>query len=124
MGLLVSIALGGALGSVLRHGVSSLIARWLGGGFPWGILAVNVLGGLAIGILAGLFALRWQTGLEMRAFLTVGLLGGFTTFSAFSLDVALLIERGELGQAAAYVIASVAASVLALFAGLHLVRAM
>jgi CrcB protein len=124
--MLLSIALGGALGSVMRHGLSSLVTRWLGGGvlpgFPWGILTVNVLGGLAIGILAELFALRWQAGEETRAFLIVGVLGGFTTFSAFSLEVALQIQRGELAQAALYVTTSVALSVLALFAGLYLVR--
>ena len=118
----LAIAVGGGIGSVLRHYVSSAVAALLGGGFPFGILAVNVLGGLAMGVIVELGALKLSVSPELRAFLTTGLLGGFTTFSAFSLDTALLLERGETALAAAYVGASVALSVGALFVGLWLVR--
>ena len=123
MYVIFSIALGGALGSVARHFLSSAIYGWTGSTFPWGILAVNVLGGLAMGVIVELGALRLSYGPEMRAFLTTGILGGFTTFSTFSLDTVLLIDRGEILSAAAYAIVSVAGSVGALFAGLWLVRA-
>jgi CrcB protein len=122
MKLILAIALGGALGSVARHVVSGQVARLLGGGFPCGILLVNILGSLAIGVLAEPFALRWSASLETRALLTVGILGGFTTFSGFSLDAALPIARGEFVPAALSVLASVALSIGVLFAGLYLVR--
>jgi fluoride exporter len=122
MRLILAIALGGAIGSVLRHSLSAEATRRLGFDFPYGILLVNVLGAFILGILAELFALRWQVGLEMRAFLTVGVLGGFTTFSAFSLELALMIERNTWGLAAFYILASVGLSVAALFLGLYLVR--
>ena len=93
--------------------------------FPWGTLIVNVVGSLAMGLLAAWFAFRTDAGLTQHArlFLTTGVLGGFTTFSAFSLDVALLWERNAVGLAAAYVAASVILSVAGLFAGLAAVRA-
>jgi CrcB protein len=118
------VALGGALGSVARYGVGVWSARAFGVGFPWGTLAVNVLGGLAMGFLAALFALRAGTSDGTRLFLMTGVLGGFTTFSAFSLDSVALWERGEAGAAAVYVLASVALSIAALAAGLALGRAL
>ena len=121
-GLLLAIAAGGALGSLARHFVSTGIYNVTGTAFPWGIFAVNVLGGFIMGFVVELGALKLNYSLEMRAFLTTGILGGFTTFSAFSLDAALLIERGDWLAAALYMIGSIALSVLALFGGLALVR--
>jgi CrcB protein len=118
------VALGGALGSVVRYGVNFAAARAFGLGFPWGTLTVNVAGGLAMGLLAALFALRAEASPEAKLFLMTGVLGGFTTFSAFSLDAVALWERGEAGLAAAYVAASVGLSIAALVAGLALGRAL
>lgn len=113
---------GGAIGAGLRF----LLGRWtlhlFGPGFPWGTLSANIAGGLAMGVLAGLLA-RFGAGSEgWRLFLGVGILGGFTTFSAFSLETANMIERGAMGLAAGYALVSVIASVAALFVGLWLVR--
>ncbi len=116
------VFLGGGLGAALRHGVNIGSARWLGTGFPYGTLTVNVVGSLAMGLLAAWFAFKGDANQHWRLFFTTGVLGGFTTFSAFSLDVALLYERGEIGLAAIYVLASVAVSIAGLFAGLALVR--
>ena len=123
MYLLLAIAIGGALGSIARHFLSTGIYNLTGTTFPWGIFAVNVLGGFIMGLVVELGALRLDYSLEMRAFLTTGILGGFTTFSAFSLDAALLIERGDWLGAFLYMVGSVALSVLALFGGLSMVRA-
>ncbi len=119
---LVLVALGGAIGAALRHLAGLAAMRLLGAGFPWGTLFVNVFGSLAMGILIAVLARRSGTSSEVRLFLATGLLGGFTTFSAFSLDVAVLWERGQAAAAAGYVAASVFVSILALFAGLWLVR--
>jgi CrcB protein len=120
----VLVFVGAGLGGVLRHGVNLASARLFGTNFPWGTLTVNVVGSLVMGLLAGYFAFRdgmnWTQ--HARLFLTTGVLGGFTTFSTFSLDVAVLLERGETGGAAIYTLASLVVSVLALFAGLWLVR--
>ena len=96
--------------------------RALGSGFPYGTLLINVVGSLAMGLLAGLFALKFDPGQSWRLFLTTGILGGFTTFSTFSLEAVVLYERGELVSMAAYVIASVMLSIGGLFAGLFIVR--
>jgi CrcB protein len=120
----LAVALGGALGSVARYLVVGQMTRWGGAAFPWGTLTVNVIGGLAIGVLAETIALKWSVTQEMRLFLITGILGGFTTFSAFSLEVVALIDRGEQGAAVAYVIASVVLSVGAVFAGMALIRGM
>ena len=118
----VIVFLGGGIGSMLRHGVNLLTARWLGTGFPYGTLAVNVTGSLLMGLFAAYFAFKGDATQNWRLFLTTGILGGYTTFSAFSLDAALLYERGEVGAAALYVLASVVISIAGLFAGLYLVR--
>ncbi len=122
----VLVFLGGGIGAALRHGVNVAVARWLGTGFPWHTLAVNVVGSLAMGLLVGWLALRAEANWSqpMRLFLTTGICGGFTTFSAFSLDAVLLWERGETAAAAVYVAASVAASIAGLVAGLILMRSM
>jgi CrcB protein len=120
------IALGGALGSVGRYYVAGAFERWLsaatGLGFPYGALAVNVIGSAALGLLVGLFGAAFQTTPELRLFLVVGVLGGFTTFSAFSLDLIALIERGEAGGALLYIAASIVLSAGALYLALRLVR--
>ena len=121
-GVLLAIAVGGGLGSLARHYLSSAIYQMTGSAFPYGIFVVNVLGGLIMGIIVELGALKLNYSPEMRAFMTTGILGGFTTFSTFSLDAALLIERGDWPGAIIYMIGSVVLSVAALFAGLWLVR--
>jgi CrcB protein len=122
MSAYLMVFLGAGLGGALRHGVNVAALRWLGMGFPYGTLIVNVVGSLAMGLLVGYFATKADPGQAWRLFLTTGVLGGFTTFSAFSLDVAFLYERGELAMTAVYVLASVGVSVAALFAGLLLMR--
>lgn len=117
------VALGGALGSLARYGVNVGTTRAFGPLFPWGTLTVNVVGGFVMGLLAALIALRGGSN-ELRVFLLTGVLGGFTTFSAFSLDTMTLWERGEAATAALYVAASVALSIGALVAGLALGRAL
>jgi CrcB protein len=119
---MIWVAAGGAIGSVGRYVVAGQVMRILGPSFPWGTLAVNVIGGLVMGLLVELMALAWSPSPGVRAFLTVGLLGGFTTFSAFSLEAATLIERGSWGAALGYALASVVLSIAALFAGLAIVR--
>jgi CrcB protein len=116
------VMLGGAIGAGLRHLVGVATLARLGPGFPWGTLIVNLIGGLAIGLLAGWLA-RNSGGEQMRLFAAVGVLGGFTTFSAFSLETWLMLERGKLGFAAIYVTTSVVGSVLLLFVGLAAMRA-
>ena len=120
--VLFLIAIGGGLGSVARHYLSTFVYKFADGGFPWGILTVNIIGGLAMGLIVELSALKLNLSPELRAFLTTGILGGFTTFSAFSLDSALLIERGDWLSAGSYMVGSVVLSVGALFVGLWLVR--
>jgi fluoride exporter len=123
MGYLI-VFIGGGLGAALRHGINIAAARALGTGFPYGTLTINVLGSLAMGLIAEFFALKAGLPQQARLFLTTGILGGFTTFSAFSLEAALLYERGQLAGAAIYVIASVTLAIGALFAGLAIVRAL
>jgi fluoride exporter len=118
------VFVGGGIGSALRHGVNVGAARLFGMGFPYGTLIVNIAGSLAMGLIIGYLALKGEASQSWRLFLTTGILGGFTTFSAFSLDVALLYERGQLVLAAAYVLGSVTISIAALFVGVSIVRAM
>ena len=123
MKIIRAIAAGGAFGAVARHFVNNQVTHWLGDGFPWGILVANVAGSFAIGVLAESMALAWSPSQELRAFMIVGGLGAFTTFSTFSLQVVLLYERGQMLLAAGYVASSVVLAVGGLFAGLALVRA-
>ena len=115
---------GAGIGGALRHGVNVACARACGPAFPWGTLTVNILGSLAMGLIAGWLLARadatWSQ--PLRLFLTTGLLGGFTTFSTFSLDTAVMWERGQAGLAAVYVAASVAGALGALALGLALAR--
>jgi CrcB protein len=120
--LIVAIACGGAFGAVGRYFVASQVAGWTGHGFPFGTLTVNVVGSFAMGVLVELGALVWSPPLELRAFLTVGFLGAFTTFSTFSMETVLLYERGDLLQCAAYVGGSVLLSVGAFFGAIYLLR--
>ncbi len=122
MSMIFAIAIGGAAGAVGRHFVNIGMASLLGHGFPWGTLTVNVVGSLIMGLLVHLMAVSWTVSPEMRALLTVGGLGAFTTFSTFSLDAVVLYERGAIGAAAIYVIVSVVAAIGALFLGLRLGR--
>lgn len=116
------VFVGAGLGGVLRHGGGILAIRWLPAGYPFGTLLVNLVGSFLMGVVAGLLPLKGGTVPELRIFLATGLLGGFTTFSAFSLDTVALVERGAAGGALSYVLLSVLGSVGGAFAGLWLIR--
>ncbi|AYO84514.1 camphor resistance protein CrcB [Methylobacterium sp. GXF4] len=119
------VILGAGLGGGVRHGMNVAVARLLPGfGFPLATLLINVLGSFLMGVLAEGFALRGAAGHPARLFLTTGILGGFTTFSTFSLDAISLYERGEPALAALYVAVSVAGGLLGLIAGMALIRAL
>ena len=117
------VALGGAIGAAARYGVNVWSGRLFGTAFPWHTLTVNILGCFTMGVVIEVMALKLNVGNDIRAFLTTGILGGFTTFSAFSLDFAYLVERKSYGLAGAYAAGSVVLSLAAVFAGLYLVRA-
>ena len=119
---LLLVMMGGALGSGARYLTGRATLALFGIGFPYGTLAVNLIGGFAMGLLVGALARMSVPGENWRLLLGVGVLGGYTTFSAFSLDVVNMIERGDLATAALYVTASVVGAIAALFAGLALVR--
>jgi CrcB protein len=118
----VIVFLGGGLGAALRHGVNLAAASLLGTRFPYSTIIANVTGSFVMGLLIAYFAFKDGGGQHWKLFLTTGVLGGYTTFSAFSLETALLYERGELGLAAFYVLASVVLAIAGLFGGLILVR--
>lgn len=125
---LVNVAIGGAFGAVLRYQLGRSMTAWLGpaamGVFPWATLAVNTIGSVAMGLLAGWLTFRGgEGGEQLRLLLGVGLLGGFTTFSAFSLELVLLFQRGQIGFAALYALLSLALGVFGLFAGMMVMRA-
>jgi len=120
--LYLIVFIGAGIGGALRHGVNVVATRLFGFGFPYGTLIVNVVGSFVMGLFAGYFAFRPGVSQHVRLLLTTGLLGGFTTFSTFSLDTALLIERHAWGLAVGYVVGSVAAGISALFLGLALFR--
>lgn len=121
-----SVAIGGAIGAVLRYQVGRGVTHWLGvqavTAFPWATLIVNITGSLAMGLLAGWLARYGESGEPMRLLLGVGVLGGFTTFSAFSLEMMMLVERGQAGQAFVYAAVSVLAGLSALYIGLIVMR--
>lgn len=122
MKLILFVAFGGAIGAVARYGVSVGAGRLLGMGFPWGTVIVNVLGSFILGALVEFMALRLSLSEEWRAFLTVGMMGAFTTFSTFSMDTVVLFERKEHGIALLYVGASVVLALAAFLGGLRAVR--
>lgn len=119
---ILAIAGGGAIGALLRHALNNAVSGPAGSAFPWGILLCNVLGSFVMGLLIALFAGVWEPPQEIKTFLTVGLLGGFTTFSSYSMDTVLLFERGAYGAAAFYAAGSVVLAVAALAGGMVLVR--
>lgn len=118
------VFLGAGLGGALRHGVNHAAFRLIGAGFPWGTLAINIVGSFAMGIVAEYAASKGNLPQQWQLFLTVGVLGGFTTFSAFSLEVALLYERGEVTAAGVYMLGSAMLAVAGLFIGLYVIRAL
>lgn len=113
---------GGAVGAACRYHLGRLANHLVGPGFPWGTLAANLGGGLLMGVLAGVLARGIDNQEPLRLLLGVGVLGGFTTFSAFSLETFGMVQRGEIGVGIGYALASVIGSVLALYAGLLIVR--
>jgi CrcB protein len=123
------VFIGAGIGGALRHGVNGLALRLAGPDFPYGTMAINIVGCFVMGLVAGYFTYRGGSGIfgqmsqHWRLFLTTGILGGFTTFSAFSLDFAMLWERGAVAGAAAYVLVSVLGSLVAVFAALGVARA-
>lgn len=120
IGSLLQVALGGAIGASGRYLTNMAALRLMGPGFPWGTLAVNILGSALMGVLV--VVLAKFGGLRFAPLLMTGMLGGFTTFSAFSLDAVTIYERGEFGLAAIYVIGSVILSIFALFGGITISR--
>lgn len=116
------VFLGGGLGSTLRHIVNVASARLLGTAFPYHTFIINITGSTVMGLIAGYLAFRGEASQPWRLFLMTGVLGGYTTFSAFSLDAVLLYERGEIALALFYVVGSVVLSIAGLFAGLALMR--
>ncbi len=119
LNMLLAVAFGGAAGSVGRYMVVTQVTRLVGHGFPAGTVVVNLVGSFVMGLLIEILAQRWSPTPEMRAMLVVGVLGGFTTFSTFSLDVVTLIQRGAYGPAAGYLLVSVVLGVMALVGGLY-----
>jgi CrcB protein len=118
----VLVFVGGGIGSALRHGVNVAFVHWFGTRFPFHTLFDNVSGSLVMGLLAGHFAFGSGTSQHLWLFLTTGIIGGYTTFSAFSLDTVLLCERGQWRRATGYVLTSVLASIFGLVLGLAMVR--
>jgi CrcB protein len=116
------VFVGGGLGATVRHAVNVMCARVFGTHFPFGTFLINVSGSIVMGLIAGYLAFKGSAAQPWRLFVMTGVLGGYTTFSAFSLDTALLYERGEIGFAALYAVGSVVLAVAGLFAGLALVR--
>src|SRR3954470_23764438 len=121
MGMVFAVGVGGGLGALARYYIAAAVQP-AGASFNWGIFVVNITGGLLMGMIVEASALKLNLSPELRNFLTIGILGGYTTFSTFSLDSALLLQKGEYALAAGYVIGSVVLSILALFAGLWIVR--
>ena len=117
------VAVGGAIGSVLRYYVGQWALRLAGPAFPWGTLTVNIVGCFVIGVFTEMIIRRFDASPELRLLLITGFLGGFTTFSAFSLDAISLFERGAVVPGAAYIVASVGLSMAGVTAGLALMRA-
>jgi fluoride exporter len=120
----VLVFVGGGLGASLRHLINLTCAKCIGTSFPWGTFIINITGSTVMGLIAGYLAFKGEASQPWRLFIMTGILGGYTTFSAFSLDAATLYERGALGLAAAYVLGSVVLSIAGLFIGLALIRSL
>lgn len=125
MRALLLIFVGAGFGGVLRHAINLWCARALGGAFPWGIFVINISGSFVMGLVAGYFAFKAGPGWSqsLRLFLTTGVLGGYTTFSTFSLDAVTMVERGDVLMAWLYVTGSVGLAIGGLFLGLSIMRA-
>lgn len=122
MKLIIAIAVGGALGAIARHFVTYQVTLLFGHGFPWGTLVVNILGSFILGGLTETLAIAWSPSEALRGFFTVGILGAFTTFSTFSIDVISLYQRGEWITGSLYMLGSVALSLVGFVIGLRLLR--
>lgn len=118
----VIVFIGAGIGGALRHGVNMAAFRHIGPGIGYGTIIVNIVGSFLMGALAAYFAFKGGGAQQWRLFITTGILGGFTTFSSFSLDASLYYERGEIGNALLYIAATLVISIAALFAGLFIVR--
>lgn len=116
------VFLGGGLGAVARYVLSGFVGRMAGDGFPWGTLCVNILGAALIGVLVELLALKFEASQHLRLFLVTGILGGFTTFSAFSLEAALMMQKGAWAMLATYIGASVLGTIAAVLLATAAVR--
>ncbi len=121
---MIWVAAGGGLGAVTRYGLHSVVTRWLGEGFPWGIFCVNVFGSLIMGALGAYLLVKMPSDDALRLFAVTGFLGGFTTFSAFAFDTLKLLQNGQTFSAVIYVVASVLASIMAVFLGFSIVKAL
>lgn len=117
--MILAVALGGALGATGRFLVGKMMFRLMGPGFPWGTLTVNILGSFIIGVVVTILAARYSLSHHWQGFLVIGVLGGFTTFSAFSMEVGLMLERDEIALAGTYAVSSLILGVAALFLGLY-----
>ena len=117
-----AVAIGGAVGASGRYLFTAQMFRLLGPNFPWGTFGVNIIGSLIMGMVAEGLALKFHLSPEMRSFLMTGVLGGFTTFSSFSLDAANMIQRGDTMLSALYIVGSVTCGLIGLFAGLYAMR--
>lgn len=120
MKTVMAIAVGGAMGAVSRHYFAAFVMRLVGGNFPFGIMLSNILGSLLMGAMVSFAAHRLNLSMEMRSFITVGFLGAFTTFSTFSMHAVMLFERGNLYQAAAYILGSVTLGIVGFVLGMQL----
>jgi CrcB protein len=118
------VFIGGGLGSVIRHSINVICPRVLGTNFPYHTFIINITGSTIMGLIAGYLAFKGDSVQSWRLFLMTGILGGYTTFSAFSLDAGLLYERGAVGLAVLYVVGSVVLSLIGLFAGLTIIRSL
>lgn len=122
MNMMLAVAAGGALGAIARYWMIGLVDSWAGHALPWGTLGVNVLGAFGLGVMIELLALAWSPSPQLSAMIMVGVVGAFTTFSAFTVELFLMLERGEFVHAALYSTGSVLLSLGGLFAGLRLTR--
>lgn len=123
MNMILAVAAGGALGATGRYLVGRFMFNIMGPGFPWGTFTVNIIGSFLIGLVIELLAIRFNLSHEWQGFLVIGILGGFTTFSAFSLEVVLMLEKDQFSAAALYAFGSMFIGVAALFAGIFAGRA-